>query len=62
MNIEINDWVRFYQNCVLVIGCVEYINTNPYGHPKQISTTMGEVSEKYVLEVRKPNPKPVKFV
>lgn len=50
---EKGDWVRFYNNGVLVIGAVEYrIEHEPLGDI-ELCTTAGSVDEEQVLERRR---------
>jgi hypothetical protein len=52
MKANIGDWVRFYQNGVMVIGVIQYITKDILGKQKY-NTDIGEVSEDYIFEVRK---------
>lgn len=50
------DWVAFVQGGGLVIGQVEYIpKRESWERYNRLITTVGTVSEEYVLEVRTPN-------
>jgi hypothetical protein len=61
--IEVGDWVRFYNNGKLVIGQVEYVvkeripTLNSFDTPAKagfdVKTDIGSVNSCYVLEVRK---------
>jgi hypothetical protein len=51
--IQINDWVRFYQNGKLVIGLVQYTRKNILGHT-ELLTDVGSVCDNAVLEYRSP--------
>lgn len=53
--IEVGDWVRFYNGGRLVIGKVEYVNTNNSLPGFDVKTDIGSVGSEYVVEVRKPN-------
>lgn len=52
MTIQVGDWVRFYQNGLLVIGVVQYIE-EPGSLGSVISTDIGSVYDKYVIELRR---------
>lgn len=49
--LDIGNWVRFYQRGVLVIGVIEYLEKDNLG-VITVSTDIGQVNAKYILEVR----------
>ena len=48
--IEVGDWVRFYQNGKLVIGQVEYIREGKFTGEKEYHTDIGRTT--HILEYR----------
>ena len=52
MKAKVGDWVRFYQDGVLVIGYVHYVNTDSVLGDVEYQTDIGSVKEDLVLEVR----------
>ena len=52
MKCKIGDWIRFYQDGVLVIGVVNYIGFDPVLQDEYYSTDVGRVVLSCVLEKR----------
>lgn len=50
--VQVGDWVRFYQNGKLVIGSVQYVKKKQFDSDYEICTDVGSVSSDYVEEVR----------
>ena len=50
---KMGDWVRFYANGVLVIGCVEYVRVDTVLGDHELYTTAGAVDSESVLELRR---------
>lgn len=51
MNINVGDWIRFYQSGVLVIGVVQYLEKDLLGY-MVAKTDIGAVDTRYILEAR----------
>ena len=54
-DIDVGDWVRFYQNNRMVIGEVQYVLTSYGSFSPDIQTDIGAVCREGILEVRKGN-------
>ena len=52
MKAKVGDWIRFYNNGILVIGVVEYLIEHDVLHDLDYATDKGRCSEDSVLEVR----------
>lgn len=51
--IKVGDWVRFYRNCELVVGVVQYVHNPMEGFTSyRIVTDHGIVDSSEILEVR----------
>lgn len=55
VEIEVDDWVRFYRDAELVIGEVRYVHSGraASGYKKMIDTDRGSVREDQVIEIRR---------
>lgn len=54
MKVEVGDWVRFFQNGVLVIGVVNYVKEDKWDSGKyECVTDIGSVGEEYIQEIRR---------
>lgn len=51
MEVNVGDWVRFYQNGIMVIGVVQYVQKDLLGY-WVAKTDIGSVDVRYVLEKR----------
>ena len=50
---QVNQWIRFYQNCELVIGVINYVQfDSTFDSCPRYQTDKGEVKEDSVLEAR----------
>jgi hypothetical protein len=49
--IKVGSWIRFYQNGIMVIGVVQYLQKNLQGY-WDAKTDIGSVDTRYVLEAR----------
>ena len=51
MKVKVGDWVRFYQDGILVIGVVQYMEKDILGYTIA-KTEIGSIDIRYILEVR----------
>jgi len=53
---KVGDWVRFQRDRCLVVGVVTYVRKDGCWPHDELITDAGAVNQKYVLEVRGPEP------
>lgn len=50
--LQVGDWVRFYRSGELVIAVIEYITKDNILGELIYHTTLGNITEEYILECR----------
>ena len=51
-DLDVGDWVRFYQAGYLQIGIIQYIGDPDYQGRRELKTDQGSIREDYILECR----------